>query len=359
MFYRIAVIQAHDTITADKTEIYDINIKDPISQLIFLWRGKNNGNAPSGHPIKSLKKVEVIDGSDVIVSLSGIQIQALDYYEQQVSNFQVLNYLDDQYVEPLARISFGRFIYDQLYALDPKRFTNPQLKVTIELNAGGSSCDEGTIEIIAHAFDQKIINPVGFMMSKEIHSFVLAGAGYEYIDLPVDYPYRKILVGALVDGKEPHEEFEELKLSEENDKRVIFDDKTQDLIKYMVTHINPIQETLKGLTDNTGVKFYITPSYNANIIANPYVTAAPTQYLGSNALKGGTVTLYAATGSQQFKALISGYCPHGFIGYNFGKQEDNTDWFDVRKVGDLELRIKGGAGSTGLCTTLLQQARSY
>lgn len=359
MNYRIAMIQSKEAIVGDISKVYDINVQDPISQIIVQYKGKNNGVAPSGHPAKLISKIELVDGSDVLFSMSGIDIQAMDYYHTGRSTFQILDYFDDVSVVPLCVLHFGRYLYDPQLAFDPKKFTNPQLRVTIDIDAGGCSPDAGTLEIMAHVFDQRKIHPSGFLMTKEVYSYTLNGATNEYIDLPTDFPYRLMTIGALVAQRQPWQEYNEIKLSEDNDKRVILNNKTSDLLKYLLGRYPVINETFQGQTDNSGVTFYVTPAYQANIVCGQYSPGAATEEIASSYLYGGSVQVSSDTSVAQFKGLVQGYAPHARLGIPFGNLQEISDWYDVRKVGNLQAIIKGGSGSSGNCKMCIQQFRHY
>ncbi len=71
MNYRMATLHALKSYTADTTEIIDVNVRDPISQLIIELRVGNTADEMQAHPIACLTKIELVDGSDVLFSLSG------------------------------------------------------------------------------------------------------------------------------------------------------------------------------------------------------------------------------------------------------------------------------------------------
>jgi hypothetical protein len=164
-------------------------------------------------------------------------------------------------------IYFGRHLYDTVLGLDPTKFRNLQLKITHNKANGGAAPDAATLEVTADVFDQKEAKPIGFLMAKENVSYTLQASANEYVDLPTDHPMRKILVQSLSYGKQPWEQYNELKLSEDNDKKVPLDDKTSDLIKYFAAQWPQLQESVEGAALTTTRNFYMMSSYEVEMAA--------------------------------------------------------------------------------------------
>lgn len=359
MNYRLATILAAEAANSAATKTIDIDVDDPISQLIIQMKATNNGSTPTAHPAKIITKIELVDGSDVLFSLNGYEIQALDFYHQARPPLNILCYDDDTQVVPLMNLNFGRFLYDQQLALDPKKFSNLQLKITHDLSLGGSSPDAATLEVVAHIFDQKQISPVGFLMAKEHFSYSLVNSAYEYIDLPTDWPIRQMIIQSLSADKQPYEQYNELRLSEDNDKRIPLDDKVSDLLKYLVGRYGPYTEGVQGIANIAAVTFFITPTYEVHAVVSG--SQSDNAYFDVAAVYGGDIDVACNADTTNFMSQISGYAPHGAITVPFGKQEDLTDWYNVTQLGSLKLRVKAGSsvGSGSTAQVVLQQLRRY
>ncbi|GAH45608.1 unnamed protein product [marine sediment metagenome] len=187
MNYRLAKILARKNYTEDAVEPIDINIADPISQMVVVYEVVGKGaDDLLAHPAKCITKIELIDGSDVLYSLSGVEAQAVDFYHNKREPANRLDYYLNSECFQIFNINFGRFLYDPLLAFDPRKFTNPQMKITIDLNASETGVESGHLTVLAHTFDEKMITPSGFLMHKEIKSWNLAADAHEYTDLPTD-----------------------------------------------------------------------------------------------------------------------------------------------------------------------------
>lgn len=359
MNYRWNEFLPAKSLSADNVETLDITTRDPISAIQIQYKGTNGDDVPDGHPAKLVSKVEVVDGSEVICSLSGIELNALMYYHFKVPPLNIMSYYNNQVVTAPLTIPFGRWLWDKELALDPTRFKNLQLKITTDLDGGGSSCDAGTLEVNLCLFDQKTINPIGFLMAKEWYSYTVVASAYETIEMPADHPIKMFMVQSLVATKQPWEVYNEIKLSEDGDKRVPLDNKTSDLLKYLCGLYPPIVESIEGKGSTTAVRHYITPTYEVD--AGISGLNNNTNYFSEYGKYGGILDVVSDTANKYFGAVVKGYAPHGAIGIETGMPNEITDWYDVEKLNSLRLRLKGGSspGTGSSCKVVTQQLVKY
>jgi len=362
MNYRLTQIQSSVTLTDDKTDTYDINVKEPISRITIQLKGTNADSVPDGHPAKAISKIELVDGADVLYSLSGEQAQATDFYDTGISPLNVVSYVSANVWTCLININFGRYLWDTELALDPTKFKNLQLKVTHKVaDTAGSSTSSTTsaITIWAHVFDQKVISPKGFLMNKEIKAYTIGTEGsFEYTDMPTDYPYRRIMLQGLYVGYQPWQIIHDFKISEDNDKRIIADEKVSDYLKVVCPEYGRYHETVV-LAGTTGtVAHYMAPTYEVSMSFINDVDGDTTSQLTAYPLGG----RFYFTSSASTEAIIDveGYAPHGCIPVFLGQQDDITDWYDVTTIGSLITRLKAGSlGGTATARIVVQQFRSY
>ena len=362
MNYRISQILSTTTLTDDRTDSYDINIQDPISRIVLTLKGTNADSVPDGTPAKGISKIELVDGSDVLYSLTGEEAQATDFYDTGISPLNVVSYVSANIWTGVFNLNFGRWLWDTDLALDPKRFKNLQLKVTHKVaNTAGSSTTSTTSTLTIHAFcfDQKTINPRGFLMNKEIYAYTIGADGsYEYIDLPTDYPIRRMMVQALYPGYETHQIVNGIKISEDNDKRVVMDESVSYYMKLMAPEYGRYQETLVIAATTGTVAHYSAVDYEYSIGFLPTVDVDTGFQMTAYPL-GGRLYLTGAAATEGI-VIIEGYAPHGCIPIWVGDQEDIADWYDVRRVGSLVARLKAGSlGGTATARFVVQQYRTY
>ncbi len=82
MFYRNILLEALTAAFSDnRTITIDLAMADPISEIYLDIRATNGDSLPTvGAPLETVSKIEIVDGSDVLYSLNGIEAEALDIY---------------------------------------------------------------------------------------------------------------------------------------------------------------------------------------------------------------------------------------------------------------------------------------
>ena len=359
MNYRLACILAEELATTAATKTLDIDIQDPISQISVFFRGQNSSDTPLAHPAKMVSKIELVDGSEVLMSMSGMQAQALDFYHNSKPVGNKPMYTDDDWTKQVFNLYFGRSLFDTQLAFDPKKFNMPQLKITHNKALGGSTCDVGYMEVWAHCFDEKVISPVGYLMAKEHYSYALGNNTYETVDMPRDYPYRMLLVRSLKATAAIWELYDKIKLSSDQDKRVIIDGDTEQLLKLLDAKFGPYTETIQGRVGGGAVGHYLTPTSNCNATIIGY--GGTRDYFAGYQPWGGYIETYGSAALARFQCIMHGYAPHGALCIPFGDLQDPADWFDVERVGSLKLRVHAVSGLTtaDTCDIVIQQLRRY
>jgi hypothetical protein len=358
MNYRNSEILADESIAVAGTKTIDINLSDAISRLTVQVKATNSTSTPIGHPALMVSKIEIVDGSNVVFSMRGIGAQALDFYDTGISPHNAVVYHSGVQCIALYNLNFGRGLYDEVLALDPKRFNNLQLKISHSMIQGGSTPSAATMRIRADVFDGKVPSLQGFLCSKEHYSFPDESGGIVYVDMPTDYALRKMLIVARADSKAPFEQISQVKLSEEQDKKVVFEGYQSDFIKHL-TGLWPLyHELLYGESTAAGVGHFVTPTVWSYLGLVPDdVTPA---YLSADITSGQKQTIYS-NATVPFRGVVQGYCPHGAVAYPFGKQSEIADWYDVTQLRSLRLKLTQGSSVSGSETieVITQQLRPY
>lgn len=363
MNYRIATVLARKAVSTDYTETIDLNLVDPVSQFQIIYESTGAGSGPpDALAAACVTGIELIDGSDVFYSLSGQEAQAADFYHRKVEPANQNVYLSGNNAEMVFNMNFGRFLWDPVLAFDPRKFTNPQLKITIDRDAGGQESTAGYLTVLANIFDEKAVTPSGFLMHKEIKDYALGEGTHEYTDLPTDYPYRKLFLKSLVPGTGTEWCFANIKLSEDNDKRIPLNHSIADILRMIVGQGPPYREKQVQAPGGSSGYFFCTPAYWPKVNANNWADSAFTEAITVWGGDGGRGMLYASSSIPNAMIDIEGYCPHGVIELPFGIQDDVADWYDVSKVGSLKLDVTSGGGmgsASETCQVFLQQHRTY
>lgn len=360
MNYRSTKLLAEKSLSGSGVESIPINVLDPISRLVMGWRTTKSKHGMDSYPHKDVTRIELVDGSEVLHSLDGGQNQALAIYDRKCPSMNHGQHLSASSEYATFGIDFGRFLFDPLLAFDPKKFRNPVLKVSYDVDVADTGVTAGLLEVWAECFDEKIISPMGFLSAKEIMSYTCAAENsYEYIDLPTDYVMRKMLIQGYRKAYEPWNVISEARLSEDNEKRIPFDWNLETYYRTMKGVWTPIVEQLQGVGGSSGNRtFYVTPT--------EYYTMALGIIVGDGTMRfntwqrGGAVIPYTSEAAPFFQGMIFGYLPNHCFEFAFGDPQDMGDWYDVTRIGNLRLRLKaGGSGTDGKGKVVTQQLRRY
>lgn len=359
MNYRYLELLGLMDIDSDQTVKIDLDMADPISEILLDTRVLNGGAADSdNHPIASVTKIEIVDGSDVLFSLDGFETEALDiYHSGKYPRGGWFNYLTTTPTDRQTAISFGRFLWDPILAFDPTKFSNPQLKITFDYDAGGMAASKCELSVLAAMFDQKAITPTGFLMTKEIKRWTTVASDHEYTDLPTDYPYRKLLLQDRYAENPPHWMFSNIKLSEDQDKKVVLNGEFRDLMFGIGRENAFIEEAIMGVGAAAARVYHCTPTLDVAATASGWREDTATGEFGTYNGDGGYLTI-TADAAANLVAHVRGWAPHGTLQIPFGLQHEIEDWYDVTKIGSLKLDITDGV-SAGTSKIFIQQHRPY
>ncbi len=359
MNYRNSEILAAESITTAGTKTIDINLRDAISRITVIVTLTNASWTPTDHPAKVVKSIDLVDGSRVIASLNGGQCKAVDYYDRGQSAHDEVNYDDNGNCRCSYFLNFGRFLYDESLALDPTKFSNLQLKVNHDYALGSGAPDGATMEVHADLFDEKKPSFIGYLSAKELYSIDSVADQTKYVDLPTDNAIRKLLVMCWHDNECPDVALSQVKITEEHDKRVLFDVGAMAYVRQMASQWPKYEEYVCGKSAASR-SFYVSPHFDVNLA----LTANDTTALDLAApWSGGGKRVVDAATEGEFTALVTGSCPFGAVPFVFGKQSDIEDWWDVSRLGSARLKVVQGtiltADTSATLDIVVQQLVRY
>jgi hypothetical protein len=346
MNYRLNEIMGVTTYEADKTEVINIDQADPISELIIALTVNCTGMGNRVlHETACLKKIELMDGSKPLVSLSGLQAEAIDWYSHKAfrhANWNVA--INDNSMLRYIGINFGRWLWDEKYAFDPKRFTNPQLKLTIDVNAGGDTATSDTLAVYANSFDKKVISPAGFLGCVNVADKPLAVSSHIYYDLPVDQTLRRLFYRAQRAGKEPNQMVWGLRLGENGYKVVVFDLYTDEITAMTLADYPRVTEEYLFTIAPANRYLMVAPSAKVMATGTPWSTSAATRNIALYDGDGGRLKTIASLDTQA-QIAVAGIYPHCLFCVPFGDLKDDNDWYKMEGISKLQLDVLTTAGA--------------
>lgn len=361
---RHSIIEDSFDIATAATKTIDLIGIDPISRITILPKVTNpNAHVAVGHSLEPVKKIEIIDGSNVILSLTGFEAQALAYYSVKKVPVCSLNYMAREWAMTPVHLYFGRYLWDRELGLDPKRFTNLQLKITHDKALAMTGAAAGTITVAADIFDESPPSFMGYLMAKEHYNLTLVASSVNYIDLPEDYPVRMMMTECYSDSQAPEYQVTNLKLSEAHDKHIIFDEPMEELQQYFQSEFPPWHEKVSGRCSATAVQsFWITPSFEQTIVIVP--TGDADKVVQMDYGSGGQKRQIEAEGGTTWEAVARGHAPHGSLPIDFRGKDNLDEYWDIGKAGGARLKTttnpaNGGPDTTPTWDVIMQQLRRY
>ena len=360
MNYRTVKILAIKSYAADFTELIDIGLADPISMLNIQFQALNasvDTIDAIGHWAEGLTKIELVDGSEVLFSLNGMETFGLQYPLLKNSVDDWLHYMGSNYYVINLRVPFGRWLFDPDLALDPKRYNNLQLKIEGDMNGGGVLPTACKLAVSGLCFDQKSVSPVGFLSTKRVKEYTMGSASHEYTDLPMDKKIRKLFIKALLAGTEPNATITHLKLSEDFDKHVPFDLDVDELCQLYPDDNMLIEEHYRARAHSTQIHHFCTPTSKIGFVATPIGSSGSSVvYLDEG--DGGRVHI-VGSGSVYADVHVRGYYPNGILSIPMGDEWDPSDWFDPAGLKNLRLDLTSASGMSTAAEIILQQLSMY
>lgn len=366
MTTRHAYLEKDASLGNSGTRTTDVKITDPISALWLELRCNNGSSWNHGSPMHlCISAIEVIDGSAVLFSLDGPELLGKVCAELRFMPQQRFNEIANDPSSLTLPIMFGRFLGDEKYAFDPRRYRNPQVRVTWNLAAVNAVAATGfadgglTMTLIAEIMEGAPA-PNGFLQSKEIYTYTTA-AGVEYIDLPTDHPYVALLMRFVGTTQHWFSIVSNIKLSIDGDKQVPLDLVGEDMQQLLMLrqpplhyrhlfHIKDSDTLLPVLKEVEGVQLLSEDGQDITFMYSNYEYGQRPVYLWR---AGSTYGSYNNTG-----ANIRGYCPFHCVYWPFGDLMKPSEWFQVRGRNSVRLELTGGIASKAAYVCLVQE-RSY
>ena len=208
------------------TVTYDLPKKGVIPELLVVAFSTPTATTnPALSLVDAITKIEIVDGSTEIKSLTGGQIMGLSmiHGEKELA----MTSSDDNAVEGYEgfRIHLGKVINGKHYAPDMARFFNPQIKITwdysITTTVHGMTTDADSTPSMKFTVLAKIARDpskfiAGYVKSSDIDTFVSAASAVQQVEVPRRDMLLGIGIEAGYDAKDWTEDVEEIKIDFDN-----------------------------------------------------------------------------------------------------------------------------------------------
>jgi len=362
------IIEYQRTLADTGTLIKDIDIMDPVSALYLEFEGTNGSSGNEDNFMSDvITKIEIVDGSEVLYSVSLHQLEALHFYKLKKTPVLFPSEWANGTQRHGCLLLFGRHLWDREFAMDFTRFRNPQLKITTNIAAvraasATSAIVSGTLTgtVIAKIMED-VPAPSRYLMAKDYYNFTSTGSGYERADLPRDYKYRMLMLRAFIEAYDVHSIISEIKLSCDSDKFVLLDRKVKQLGaeaqaefgELFIRH-NVLRATdadIRGLCHGE-TQFTFFPS-----IATQYTVFTNQLQFGGTVRLGMVTEGGGSAGTRRLWGWEIGHALHATVPIPFGIMDEPDTWFDPTAYGKVEA-IMNDDTAAAVCELVLEQERS-
>ncbi len=367
MIFRDHYLKREATINDSDLVVIDLNMNKPVSALIIEYEATNGATSCLNKEIHDdVSKIEVVDGSDVLFSLSMIEALGLNYLELGRIPHHKLTEAAAAVQEESVIIHFGRMMDDPRFYLDPTKFSNLQLRLTHALTisaTAGFATGTGKITVKARIIEEGAEAQEGFMMSKLIKNYTSGTSGEEQTDLPRDFPYRLLGIKALKTLLRPDEVISKNKLSLDADARIPFEnfmEDTMDANEARHGEQKQIKELFSADDGTALLDLYDIRHADARTTEDDHIAhieGVDAEQV-TNSLYDLTTPGTPALQGTAKAVIVSAYggSPHAMNGEYFGDPMNPGHWLDSRSFGDIKLiQTQVAAGNVSI---ILQQARS-
>jgi len=298
----------------------------------------------------------------VICSMSGVEAFALACYT--LGKFPYHNFSEWPTDIPVIAIPifFGRRFFDPQYAVDPTRFTNLQVRLKWNMAnvraVGATGFVTGTAYVTIFADLQEGGGaPQGYLLHKQIYAFTSAASGVVYIDLPVDYPYKGILVRAKKAATYLDALLTDIKVTCDADKFVPVQIKMSELMS-CYPFGSPLFNYAHDFHVKNGDTYYTILKREerpAVVVEDTNDCVAGLFHVGYGQ---GTASIYvagvASVASRNVSAVVTGYLPYGAWNLPFGSPEVVEDYLPAPSYKSVRLELTQGSVS-GVCGVVTSQ----
>lgn len=345
--------------------VTDIKLTDPITALMFEFRATNGATSNKAQTIADVvDEIAILDGANVVMSLTGKQAVALDAYLRGYIPYHTITEAANMTQNMFVKIPFGRWDEDTELALSPKSFSNPQIRVRWNLanvravGATGFTSGSATFSAIAKVVETLPI-PKGYRRYVKHYSFTTASSGTEIVELPTSAPVRGILLGSLSGYYAALAGLYSIRLTLDQGKVIVFE-LTPRVAKALMLDTYGWFDYKHTFMAADGDTLYAILRERTAFAMNAG-TADTVATIGNADTGAETIALKTAGAAgtlQNVQAVVKGLCPHGMIYIPFGTYDDPNTWLQAQNYRSVRLELDQVSANAAV-SIVLDTLQSY
>lgn len=361
---RKSTILASMDVGASGTKVIDITLKEQISRISMIFEVTNVTVSVMLAPVTScISKIELVDGSKVLVSTNAARLQAINYFDNKKLPYDNLSLTVGGKFVFQVNMDFGRYLYDAALALRPEMFANLQLKITFDEDACNTSAVVNALSVYADVDD----NPAGgaakgYMVVQDIYSYAMAASGHEYPRIPADEAIKRIVVQPLSTDHAPVAMLSNVKVSIDNDKYVPYDLPVENHYRMLTKYPKVTREyTLDNAVTAKDIYAAVTEDVGIKIAYDGTAFVTAQSLFAVPTITGAKIALAASVDIAALTAVITGALPHNCIPFDFGDEYLTETWLLVGAQSDIRMDIEASsdADSGDTNSVTIQSLRMY
>ncbi|MBA7714177.1 hypothetical protein ES703_123194 [subsurface metagenome] len=226
----------------------------------------------------------------------------------------------------------------------------------------GIAAGKVKITVIARHIEEGAGPYIGHLMAKEIARFASGTTGDYPVELPADFPYRLLLIKALITANTPQAAITKAKISCDADAFIPVNDWTEDLVDMNEQRFGYAEQDVvvfagddeSEFTDIYDIKrAFACPAADENLTTIEAIAAETVQFGCYTFSAPSTPAL--VTDDKSIPVYVAGNCPHACICIPFGDMLDPDSWFDARVYGSVKLSLTQAVGAA--CSIVIQQLK--
>lgn len=361
-----------ETQSSDKTsKTWDLKYTDPITALYLEFEAVNGTTSNKGNFISDIiTKVEIVEGSKPLYSLSQIELESLFFYKTKKAPVLFPSEHGSGIQRHGVYILFGRYLKDRQFAFNCAMYKNPQLKISWDLGAvqtvsATTAFATGTLKITAVAIvmeDTPV--PTLFLSAREVDTFTMVTSGSKRVEMYTDYPWRLLMLKSYLQQKDIDECIERIKLDCDAGKFVPFDNRyvkqldAEALAEFglCVFKHDIFQKHQSAFREINNKENHGRWATFAD--ANGYIVNVEYEWSSEGKLDILSNAGVALASDVKLTGMEAGHAPHATVPIPFGVMEDPETWFNATKYGKIDLYLYApSSGAAGVSSVVLEQVR--
>lgn len=366
MLYRQTYLEK-DRRMADAGEYtVDLTPLDPITMLWIKFQCLNGGTYNQNNTLaENITAIEILDGADVLFSLDGPQAIAQCAFDAKRMGQSIINGVNGESQTALFPIHFGRKFGDKELALDPTKFTNPQLRVRWNMATVNAV---GATGFLTNRVDLSVVanlivggpSPRGLLCSKQIYTYTTAAAGTEYIDMPRNEVWRRLLLRGKKAASRWHWDYDRVKLTFDGDQFVPIDANGWDMVNQQAVNFPQFKyhHRMRHAADIELQCVLREEEVMSFVHSNIRDTVAQYSCAGNGEGLLALETGGAAAGAGDYDMEICGYNPYDCLAIPFGDPDVIDDWLPASTFNNARLEVRAGVADASNYI-VLQTLRTY